>query len=272
MPFDVGSCLRSISKKSIANLRIDSRNFNKLKKTNGGFIYFMGNEKQNKKNLEAKKGKIGILVKKYVMTGLVVVIPLWLTFFVMKILFKWISSFAFPAINYFVTDTYWVHVLARFSSFFISIICVIILGFITNRVFGKSALNSVEKLIKKLPVFGTVHFAAKQFINFIFGKDNMEKFKKIIFVPYPNNGVYSVAFLTGEQLIRDEKYLCAFMPTTPNPTTGFLLLFKEKEVIYTDYTVEQAFQFVVSVGVINMTKNNNKIKLNEEIEEIKNEL
>jgi uncharacterized membrane protein len=219
---------------------------------------FVENEKQNKKTLEEK---IGILFKKYVMTGLVVVIPLWLTFFAMKILFKWISGFAFPVINYFVTDTYWVHIIARVSSFFISIISVIILGFITNRVFGKSALNSVEKLIKKLPVFGTVHFAAKQFINFIFGKDSMKKFKKIIFVPYPNKEVYSVAFLTSEQLIRGERYLCAFMPTTPNPTTGFLLLFKEKEVIYTDYTVEQAFQFIISVGVINMSENNNKIKL-----------
>jgi uncharacterized membrane protein len=229
----------------------------------------MGTEKQNKKTLEEK---IGILIKKYVITGLIVVIPLWLTFFVMKILFKWISSFAFPVVNYFVTDAYWVHIIARVGSFFISIISVVILGFIANRVFGKSALNSVEKLIKKLPVFGTVHFAAKQFINFIFGKDGMEKFKKIIFVPYPSKEVYSVAFLTGEELIRGDKYLCAFMPTTPNPTTGFLLLFKEKEVIYTDYTVEQAFQFIISVGVINMSKSDNKIKLNEKMEGIKNEL
>ncbi|GHT05571.1 hypothetical protein AGMMS5026_03120 [Endomicrobiia bacterium] len=219
----------------------------------------MENEKQKKKTL---KEKTGGLIKKYVMTGLVVVIPLWLTFSIMKILFKWVSSFAFPVVNYFVVDTYWVHIIARISSFFISIISIIVLGLITNRVFGKSALNSAEKFIKKLPVFGKVHSAAKQFINFIFGNDNVEKFKKIIFVPYPSKGVYSVAFLTGEQSVKGEKYLCAFMPTTPNPTTGFLLLFKEEEVVYTDYTVEQAFQFVISVGVINM-RNNKKIKLNE---------
>jgi uncharacterized membrane protein len=229
----------------------------------------MENLKKNKKTLEEK---IGVLIKTYAIMGLIVVIPLWLTFFVMKIFFNWISSFAFPVINYFVADTYWVHIIAKVSSFFLSIISIIFLGFIANRVLGKSVLISIEKLIKKLPIFGTVHSAAKQFINFIFGKDSMEKFKKIIFVPYPNKEVYSVAFLTGEQLIKEEKYLCAFMPTTPNPTTGFLLLFKEKEVIYTDYTVEQAFQFIISVGVINMSKNNKKIKLNEEIEEIKNEL
>jgi uncharacterized membrane protein len=58
------------------------------------------------------------------------------------------------------------------------------------------------------------------------------------------------------------------MPTTPNPTTGFLLLFKEEDVIYTDHTVEQAFQFIISVGVIGMDKYNKKIELKEEIKEL----
>ena len=229
----------------------------------------MEDEKQIKKNL---KERINVLIKTYLMTGLIVIIPLWLTFTIVKILFKWTSSFAFPVVNSLVADAYWVHIIARISSFFISIISIVILGFVTNRVFGKTALNSIEKLIKKLPILGTVHSAAKQFINFIFGKDSTEKFKKIIFVPYPNKGTYSVAFLTGEQMVKGKKYICAFMPTTPNPTSGFLLLFEEKEIIYTDYTVEQAFQFIISVGVIKMDRSDKKIELNEEIKGIKNEL
>ena len=229
----------------------------------------MEDEKQIKKNL---KERINVLIKTYLMTGLIVIIPLWLTFTIVKILFKWTSSFAFPVVNSLVADAYWVHIIARISSFFISIISIVILGFVTNRVFGKTALNSIEKLIKKLPILGTVHSAAKQFINFIFGKDSAEKFKKIIFVPYPNKETYSIAFLTGEQMVKGKKYICAFMPTTPNPTSGFLLLFEEKEIIYTDYTVEQAFQFIISVGVIKMDRSDKKIELNEEIKGIKNEL
>ncbi|MCA6085654.1 DUF502 domain-containing protein [Candidatus Endomicrobiellum agilis] len=229
----------------------------------------MEDEKQIKKNL---KERINVLIKTYLMTGLIVIIPLWLTFTIVKILFKWTSSFAFPVVNSLVADAYWVHIIARISSFFISIISIVILGFVTNRVFGKTALNSIEKLIKKLPILGTVHSAAKQFINFIFGKDSAEKFKKIIFVPYPNKETYSVAFLTGEQMVKGKKYICAFMPTTPNPTSGFLLLFEEKAIIYTDYTVEQAFQFIISVGVIKMDRSDKKIELNEEIKGIKNEL
>ncbi|MDR1721347.1 MAG: DUF502 domain-containing protein [Endomicrobium sp.] len=209
----------------------------------------MKNEKQIKRSF------IGVLVKKYFVTGLIVVIPLWLTFFVVTVIFKWVSGFTLPVVNYFVADKYLAHIIVRILSFFISIMTIIILGFITNRVFGKNALNLVEKLIKKLPVLGSVYSAAKQFVSFIFEKDSTRSFKKVVFVPYPNKETYSVAFLTGEQTLNDEKYLCAFLPTTPNPTTGFLLLFKEKEIIYTDYTVEKAFQFVISVGVINMENN-----------------
>jgi uncharacterized membrane protein len=210
---------------------------------------------ENKEHKKKFKEKFAVLIKTYLITGLVGIIPLWLTFFIIAIIFKWVSSFAFPIINYFISDKYWVHVIARISSFFISIVSIIILGFITNRVFGKSALSSVEKLIEKLPILGTVHSAAKQFVNFIFGKDSAKNFKKVVFVPYPNKETYSIAFLTGEQLVGGEKYICAFMPTTPNPTTGFLLLFREKEVIYTDYAIEQAFQFVISIGVIGMNVN-----------------
>lgn len=215
----------------------------------------LNDEKRVKKSL---KEKISVLIKAYFVTGLIVIMPLWLTFFVVTIIFKWVSSFALPVINYFVADTLLAHVIARIFSFFISVLSIIILGFITNRVFGKNVLNSIEKLIEKLPILGTVHSAAKQFINFILGKDSTKNFKKVVFIPYPNKEIYSVAFLTSEQTINGEKYLCAFMPTTPNPTTGFLLLVKEKDIIYTNYSVEQAFQFIISIGVINMDVNNIK--------------
>ena len=109
-----------------------------------------------------------------------------------------------------------------------------------------------EKLINNVPLIGAVYSSAKQFIHFLFGKD--KGFKKVILVPYPSKGIYCTAFLTGEQIIKGQKYLCVFMPTTPNPTTGFLLLYKEEDIIYTNYTIDQAFQFIMSIGVINMNE------------------
>ncbi|MDR3071420.1 MAG: DUF502 domain-containing protein [Endomicrobium sp.] len=209
----------------------------------------MENNQQDKKSV---KKRLKHLVKTYLITGLVVIIPLWLTYFVVAVLFKWISNFTFPIVNYVIVDKHWVQGIAKISSFFISIVSIFSLGFITNRVFGKSILVYVEKFIERLPVLGTVHSATKQFINFIFDSDGKKNFKQVVFVHYPNRDIYSVAFLTGEQIINGEKYGCVFMPTTPNPTTGFLLLLKEEDIIYTNYTVEQAFQFIISVGVIGM--------------------
>jgi uncharacterized membrane protein len=140
------------------------------------------------------------------------------------------------------------------SSFIISIASICVLGFLTNKVIGKSVLVFFENLINNVPLIGTVYSSAKQFINFLFGKDKGKGFKKVILIPYPSKGIYCTAFLTGEQIINGERYVCVFMPTTPNPTTGFLLLYKEEEIIHTSYTIDQAFQFIMSMGVINMNE------------------
>jgi Uncharacterized conserved protein len=204
------------------------------------------------------KERLGILFKRYLVTGLIVIIPLWLTFFIVTILFNWISNFAapylIPILDFFMPDKIWVYRFQKLICFVVAMGSICLLGFITNRVFGKSILNGLEKIIEKVPLLGTVHSAAKQFVRFVFGNEKNTGFKKVILVPFPHKDVYSVAFLTGEQEIDGEKYICAFMPTTPNPTTGFLLLFKEKDIKHTDYSIEDAFQFIISVGVISLDK------------------
>jgi uncharacterized membrane protein len=213
--------------------------------------------------------KLSGSIKKYLITGLIVIIPLWLTIFIIAIIFKWVSDFTYPIVNYFIVDKYWIHLIGKVMSFCLSIISIMALGFVTNRVFGEKTINSLEKIIEKLPIFGTIHSAAKQFVSFIFDKDSKKSFKQVVFVHYPTKDVYAVAFLTGEQIINDEKFMCVFMPTTPNPTSGFLMLIKEGDLIHTNYSIEQAFQFIISAGVIEMDKSSKKIELRNEAQEIK---
>lgn len=231
----------------------------------------MGNKRKSKglskAALQEKKtlrSQLEVLFKKYLVTGLIVIIPLWLTFFIVTVLFNWISNFAapylIPILDWFMPDRVWVFRLQKLISFLVAVASICFLGFVTNRVFGKTILNWLEKFIEKVPLLGTVHSAAKQFVRFVFGKEKNSGFKKVILIPFPNKGGYSVAFLTGEQEIDGEQYICAFMPTTPNPTTGFLLMFKEKDIKYTDYSLEDAFQFIISIGVISLDKNKRKMK------------
>ncbi|MDR1952110.1 MAG: DUF502 domain-containing protein [Elusimicrobiota bacterium] len=228
------------------------------------------------------KEKIVRILKNYLVMGIIIIIPLWLTYFVVSILFGWVSNFTFPIIsavlNAFTSDHKYYLLAVKISSFFISMTLICSLGFIANNLFGKTIIKFIEQIIRKIPMVGAVYFSAQQFVNFIFSDDKTKGFKQVILVPYPNEYSLSVAFLTNKTVIQGKEYICAFMPTTPNPSTGFLMLFNdEKKIIYTDYTIEQAFQFIISVGVISLgekyktsdTDNKDMNELKEEIEKLK---
>ncbi|MDR0915495.1 MAG: DUF502 domain-containing protein [Endomicrobium sp.] len=194
-------------------------------------------------------------IKKYLIIGLIVIFPIWVILSVLIIFIKWISNFSFYLISYLLVHCkYNISLPLRVLSFFISIVSIIIVGVIINLRVGHTISTYIEKLIKKIPIVGALHSTAKQFISFIFCKNSSRQFKKVVFIPYPNTKIYSVAFVTGEQKINKDKYLSVFMPTTPNPTTGFLLFFKEEDILYTNYTVEQAFKTIISIGIITMDK------------------
>ncbi|MDR0486028.1 MAG: DUF502 domain-containing protein [Elusimicrobiota bacterium] len=225
----------------------------------------MENNEEHKTTL---REKFAVLIKKHLVMGIIIIIPLWLTYFVASILFNWTSSFTFPVINVFTSDKRWVYIIAKASSFFLSIALVCLLGFFTNKVLGKNVINFFESLLGKIPMLGAVYFAAKQFVHFIFTDDKSKGFKQVVFVPYPTDKSYCAAFLANEQFVNGEKRYCVFMPTTPNPSTGFLMLYKKEDVIFTKYTIEEAFQFIISVGVISL----DSAKQGEEIEEIQEQI
>ncbi|MDR3112339.1 MAG: DUF502 domain-containing protein [Elusimicrobiota bacterium] len=200
--------------------------------------------------------------KSHLFAGIVVIVPIWITYFVFSFLFNLVISFAFGIVSKFVPDGYFVEIGVRIASFFVSVVIVVLIGFVSGVMFGKKILGYIENIIDKLPIFGTVYSAAKQFVNFVFENRDGKNFRKVVFVPYPNDKCYSIAFLTGEQYVDQVgKRFCVFMPTIPNPATGFLLLFKNEDIIYTNYTVEQAFQSIMSAGVVGM-KDLDSVKLN----------
>ncbi|MDR2772817.1 MAG: DUF502 domain-containing protein [Elusimicrobiota bacterium] len=227
---------------------------------------------ENKK--KGFKQKLGEIMKNYLVMGIAVVIPVWLTYFVVSIVFTWVSNFTFPSIyaaaNVFISNKEYSVIIVKIVSFFLSIVLLCLLGFAANIFLGKSIIKFLEKLIEKIPILSTVYFSTKQFVNFIFSGDKKKGFKQVVIVPYPTDRSSAVAFLTNKIQVNGKDYVCVFMPTTPNPSTGFLMLFDEKDVVYTDYTIDQAFQFIISVGVINLndTRKSHNVR-NEDIKELK---
>lgn len=217
----------------------------------------MANKKisQSTENDSSKKEKKSIVRKSFI-SGLLVILPVWLTIFIILILFKWISSLSMPILspflNIFTSDSQWVEVLAKIASFFLTLIIIFFVGFFTNIWFGKKLYNFFENLFIKLPLIGSIYSALKKLFSF-FAKgddDTTQKFQKVVFIPFPTKETYCVAFSTGEKIINGQKYISTFMPTTPNPTTGFLMLVKEEDIIESEYTVEEAIQYIISAGIV----------------------
>ena len=140
----------------------------------------------------------------------------------------------------------------------ITIIFITIIGFISLSYLGKKFLQIIDNLFKRIPLLGTFWSAIKQMSQSF--KDSGNSSKSVVLVEYPRKGVWAVGFATkkntGEIADKTNKELLnVFVPTTPNPTSGFLLMFPLDEVIYLNMTFEEASKFIVSAGTTTTTKN-----------------
>ena len=133
----------------------------------------------------------------------------------------------------------------------VSLIFITVVGGLSLSFFGKKILKVIDDLFKRIPLLRTIYSAISQMTETFSNKDNEKK--SVVLIEYPRKGVWAVAFATkentGEMAVKTNKKLInVFVPTTPNPTSGFLLMFPIDEVIYLNMTFEEASKFIVSAG------------------------
>ena len=131
-----------------------------------------------------------------------------------------------------------------------------LIGFITRNLLGRKIHDFFERLVLKLPFFKQVYPALKEMAIFLFSREQLRSFKQVVLIEYPRKGIYSFGFLTNDasQRIQDKvkQELCnIFVPSSPGPLTGFVMMVPKKDIIFTDITIEEAFKFIVSGGVVN---------------------
>ncbi len=136
----------------------------------------------------------------------------------------------------------------------VAFVLLVLIGWLAAGVMGRYFLKVGEKLIGATPVVRSVYGAAKQIFTTILGS-NSSSFRKVVIVQFPSKGTYVIGFLTNEGPSDVDSYLgkrmlTVFLPTSPNPTSGYLLFFDEKDVRMTDMTVEQGLKLVVSGGIV----------------------
>lgn len=133
-------------------------------------------------------------------------------------------------------------------------IVVFIVGLFTRLYIGKRVLHYGDKLFNRIPFGRGIYTAIKQFLGTVTG-DGRKSFRQVVLVEYPSKGIYALGFLTGPsggeiQQKTKSQVMNVFIPTTPNPTSGFLLMFPEEDLLFLDMSVEDAFKFIVSGGVV----------------------
>ena len=196
---------------------------------------------------DKKKRSITLILRNYFITGVVVLIPIGFTLYLSKILIS-ISSKIIPEnIN---PNSYLPYAIPGVE-ILISIILITIVGGLSLSFLGKRILKLIDDLFKRIPFLRAIYSAIVQMTETFSNKDNDKK--SVVLIEYPRKGVWAVGFATkenkGEMAQKTNKKLInVFVPTTPNPTSGFLLMFPLDEVIYLNMTFEEASKFIVSAG------------------------
>tara|TARA_B100001057_G_scaffold199754_1_gene200456 strand:- start:309 stop:923 length:615 start_codon:yes stop_codon:yes gene_type:complete len=183
--------------------------------------------------------------------GIVVLIPigitLYLTLFLIRISGKVIPKEINPN-NYLPFDIPGIEIL-------IALVIITFIGWLSLSFLGKKFFELFNNILKKIPILRTIYSAIGQMTESLTKSDNKQK--SVVLLEYPRKGVWAVGFATKENegIIKNaikEDIINVFVPTTPNPTSGFLLMVPKKDLIYLDVTFEQASKFIVSAGTTNI--------------------
>jgi len=194
-----------------------------------------------------KKRSLTLILRNYFITGVVVLIPIGFTLYLSKVLIG-ISSNIIPENinpnNYLPFEIPGIEII-------ISIILITIVGGLSLSFLGKRILKLIDDLFKRIPFLRTIYSAILQMTETFSKKENDKK--SVVLIEYPRKGVWAVGFATKENKSEmaqrtNQKLINVFVPTTPNPTSGFLLMFPIDEVIYLNMTFEEASKFIVSAG------------------------
>lgn len=191
--------------------------------------------------------------RRYFIAGLLVWLPLAVTFlllsFVVSIMDKTLGL---------IPEQYRPETLIGYDipgfGLLLSVLVIFFTGLLAANIVGRGMLGLWESILKRIPIVRSIYAASKSFAEVVLS-DSGQSFKKVLLIEYPRSGVYSLAFQTATSLgeVQErtgEDVICCFVPTTPNPTSGYIIAIAKEEVIELDMSVDQALKMIISLGVV----------------------
>ena len=192
-------------------------------------------------------------IQKYILTGIMSIIPIGLTYWIIKTLFIFFSKPGKSIISYIfevnAITNQWLIYLQYLLGFMLTIIFLYFLGLIISNVLGKKIYAYFERLLNRIPLVNKIYKSIKQ-ITATVSMPNSKAFHKVVLIEYPRKGLWTIAMVTGETENDEDKFYNIFVPTTPNPTSGYLLFIKQKETKELNLTVEEGLKIIISGGMV----------------------
>jgi uncharacterized membrane protein len=192
-------------------------------------------------------------MKKYLITGLLIWIPLVITLWVLKAIVDLLdrSLLLLPAA---VHTENWLGVHIPGLGAILTIVIVLVTGIFATNFFGAQLIEIWHDILHRIPVVNSIYSSVKQISDTLFSSSG-QAFRKALLVQWPREGLWTIAFLTGTPSAGVQKHLppdclAVYVPTTPNPTGGYFVIVQRKDVIELDMTVDQALKYIISMGVV----------------------
>lgn len=203
------------------------------------------------------------IIERQFFAGLAVLLPIGLTLYIVWTLFNFVSKSVAPLLIRIPLLQEMPVVVLRVIGVLITFVIIWIIGLVATNIVGRKILKLTEVLLLKAPVVNRIYQIIRQIIQTIIVSKTA--LRQVVLVEYPRKGVYTIAFVTNVYEEKGKKNVSLFIPTTPNPTSGFFVIVPEEEVIPLKITVEEAMKLVVSAGIITpedfsikITKNNSQ--------------
>jgi len=191
--------------------------------------------------------------RRYLVAGLLVWLPLGITIFLFRIMIGLMDKSLVL-----VPQKYQPEELLGFAipglGVILTILLLLVTGVLAANIVGRSVVGGWESLMERIPIVRSIYSAAKNFAEVVFS-DSGNAFKKVLLVEYPRKGIYTLTFQTATEMGEvqgrtGEEVICCFVPTTPNPTSGFIIVVPKKDVIELDMEVDEAAKLIMSLGVV----------------------
>ena len=182
-------------------------------------------------------------LKSKIFAGIAALFPIYLTYIVLKFLFVTLEKISAPMLKKIEFEIPGLGIL-------LTLILIYLLGLVVTNFLGRKIFNLGERILTKVPIVNTIYSTLKQ-ITDTFTKGTAETFEGAIYIQYPREGLWTMAFISGESTSEDGvPYYHLFVPTTPNPTSGFFLMIPQADTIPTGMSVEEGLKTIISGGML----------------------